>query len=149
MGKQVFRSKIDWWIWCIILFTACVTAIACIGLPWWTPITLGTSSIVLLGIGVFGIKYEIAGDNLLIHCMLRSQKLPISKIKEVKYCTGILAMPAASTQRIAIKFTDRRILKSSMPIEVSPKNREAFVSALLKTNPDIKVINQNKSKGHL
>jgi hypothetical protein len=52
----------------------------------------------------------------------------------------MLSAPATSlTKRLAISFTDRSVLKSSMPIIISPANRQLFIDTLLAINPDIEV----------
>ena len=89
---------------------------------------------------MFGCWYAIEGSDFIVYQFFRPHRFPIHKIKEVKFCKGILAGAALSTTRIAIRFTDRKILKSSMPIEISPKDREGFVHDLTVINPDITVI---------
>lgn len=39
--------------------------------------------------------------------------------------------------RVSIKFTDRSVLKSSMPLEISPKDRDGFMAQLKEINPAI------------
>ena len=52
----------------------------------------------------------------------------------------MLSAPATSfTHRLAIKFSDRKILKSSMPVIISPDRQKEFMDQLLSINPNIKV----------
>ncbi len=90
---------------------------------------------------MFGsVKYQICGDRLGIrNFFYRWEWFPISKISEVKKTSGILSAPALSTRRVSIKFSDRKILKSSMPLEISPRDRDAFIARLTQINPGILV----------
>lgn len=136
--ETVYKSRIDWWIWAIMFFCLTVIVVTGICMPWWYTAIFGIIIIAAL-ISIFTIKYAIEDNNLIIYQYLRPHRYPINKIKEVKYCKGILSNPALSTRRIAIKFTDRSILRSSLPLEISPINRKLFVNRLLEVNPDIKV----------
>ena len=42
-----------------------------------------------------------------------------------------------SLDRVSIRFSDRKVLKSAMPIEISPKDRDGFIADLKKINPEI------------
>ena len=86
---------------------------------------------------ILGCWYEIDGDTLIIYQFFMPQRIHISKIKEVKNTVGYLATAGMSAQRVSIKLSDRRVLKSSMPIEISPKNRDAFIAQLQSINPNI------------
>ena len=144
MNKIVFRSRVDWWVWTIPLFAVAVSLIACIGSSLWFKLIYGVGyGILMFGLlitGIYGCWYTVEGDSLLVYNFFRPTRLTISKIKEIKYCRGFIAGPAASTRRLSIKFTDRSVLKSSMPIEISPRDLDAFVKKLLQINPDISVI---------
>ncbi len=59
--------------------------------------------------------------------------------KDVRYSKGFLAAPALSSTRLAIRFTDRNILRSSLPLEISPLDRTGFVNRLLSVNPGITI----------
>lgn len=141
MNKEIYTSKIDWWIWAVLVFFFTVLIVAGIGGMGWV-----TFWIYLIGFGAiffvshFGIWYAIEGDNLIVYQFCRPKRFPIKKIKEVGCSKSILSAPALSTKRLAIKFTDRSVLKSSMPIEISPKDRDGFIYRLLEINPEIKVI---------
>lgn len=88
---------------------------------------------------ITGCWYEIDGDQLVVYQFFRPNRFPIDKIAEVKKTTGILATAGMSCRRVSIKFADRSVLKSSMPLEISPKNRDGFIAELKEINPDIKV----------
>lgn len=62
------------------------------------------------------------------------------KIGVIEPTKSLLSAPATSlTRRIAISFTDRTVLKSAMPIIISPADTERFINTLVSINPEIKV----------
>ncbi|WP_295731395.1 PH domain-containing protein [uncultured Muribaculum sp.] len=136
-----FRSKVDWWVWATVVFTVAVCVIPLIGDDdCLLGICLGTIFGVM-EIALFAsIKYAIRGDELGVRMLWRWHWFPIDKISDMRKVTSILSSAALSVRRVAIRFSDRRILKSSAPIEISPKNRDAFMERLLEINPDIKIL---------
>lgn len=140
MKREVFKSKVDWWIPAVVLFTV---AVAFIG-----PIIDGELFVMgfivavplaVLEVAMFAsVKYQICGNELGIrNCLYRWEWYPIDKIQEVRKSRGILSAPALSLDRISIRFSDRSILKSSMPLEISPENRDGFIARLREINPSI------------
>lgn len=140
MEKKIYFSKIDWWVWCVVVFALVVVWAASIGTYWWLTLIFGASMIIMLAVPMLGCWYEIDGDQLVVRQFFVPHKFPIKKIKVVKYTIGYLATAGMSRHRVSIKFTDRSVLKSSMPLEISPNNRDGFVADLLKVNPDIEVV---------
>lgn len=140
MEKTVYRSRIDFWLWAVLVFTFAVIVAVGIGSYWWLTAIYATAILGIMLVCIFGCWYTIEGHTLSVYQFFRPTPLPIDKIKEVKYTTGFLAGPALSARRLSIKFTDRKVLRSSMPIEISPRDRDAFVRHLLRVNPDITVI---------
>ena len=86
-----------------------------------------------------GCWYEIDGNQLVVYQFFRPHRFPIDKISEVKKTTGILATAGMSVRRVSIKFADRSVMKSSMPLEISPKDRDKFISHLKEINPNINI----------
>lgn len=139
MPRTVYHSRIDWWIWATLAFTITVIVVCGIGMPIWYSLAYGIP-LIGLEICMFGVKYAIEGDRLIVYFFFRAHSYPISKIRDVKFTKGILSAPALSTHRLAIRFTDRSILRSSLPLEISPKDREAFARRLVEINPSIQVV---------
>lgn len=135
---MVFRSRIDWWLWMIMVASLAVICLAAVDSTGCYALIIGGGMIVLYIVLIFGCWYEIDGDNLVIYQFFRPTRLPISKIKSVKKTTGYLATAGMSHLRVTITLTDRSILKSSMPIEISPKDRDGFIAALISINTEIK-----------
>lgn len=75
-----------------------------------------------------------------IYQFFRPTRLPISKIKAVKKTSGYLATAGMSHLRVSISFTDRSVLKSFSPIEISPKDRDGFMAQLQSINPNIEIL---------
>lgn len=136
--KIIYKSKIDWWVWLVLLFVAVVTVAVALDSTWLVTLSIGGT--MLLGVVLMaGCWYEIDGDQLVVYQFFSPNCFPIDKIAEVKKTTGILATAGMSCRRVSIKFADRSVLKSSMPLEISPKNRDGFIAKLKEINPDIKV----------
>lgn len=87
----------------------------------------------------FSIYYRIDGDKLVVYTFFIPTAYPIDMIKEIKPTKSVLSSPATSlSHRLAITFTDRKILKSSIPLIISPVRQEDFIRQLLSVNPEIK-----------
>ena len=84
---------------------------------------LGLAILIPSLTGLIGIWYAIEGNNLIVYQFFRPKRYPIKKIKDVRYSKGFLAAPALSSTRLAIRFTDRNILRSSRPRGRSPLDR--------------------------
>lgn len=142
MTKVVYKSKIDWWVWLFFLFVAVVTAAVAIDSTWWVALSFG-GTMLICALLIAGCWYEIDGDQLVVYQFFRPYRFPIDKIAEVKKTTGILATAGMSCRRVSIKFTDRSVMKSAMPLEISPKDREGFMVRLKEINPKIEIDQSN------
>lgn len=136
-----YKSKWDTSTWMLLLLVAaCCLWPILLDEDWWLPVILTGSMLILMAVLLKSTYYRIDGHQLVIYQFFVPTALPIDKIKEIKKTKSILSAPATSlTDRIAISFTDRSVLKSSMPLIISPANREAFIKQLLSINPNIKV----------
>ncbi len=94
--------------------------------------------LVFVLLTLLGCYYRIDGENLVVYSFFIPTVYPINKIKSIKPTKSILSAPAISLiHRIAITFTDRKVLKSSMPLVISPVRQDEFIVQLRSTNPDI------------
>lgn len=139
MAKKYYRSKVDWWMYATVIFTAA----SCMLVPilskedYRHAIILST---VFVGFEIFvfaSIRYAIRGNELGVRMFYKWQWFPINKIAEIKKVTSFLSTAALSRHRVSIKFSDRKILKSVSPMEISPKDRDKFIDDLLTINPKI------------
>ena len=137
MEKVIYRSKVDWWFFGVCLL---FLGICCIGMQWWLALIFVGAMSALLLVLIRGCWYEIDGDTLVIYNLFQPLKAPVGKICEVKYNRSYLAGAASSFDRLAISFIDRSVLKSAMPIEISPADRDGFVAHLMAINPNIIVV---------
>lgn len=139
MDRTVYKSGIDWWVWCVIVFVIVMVGVLCVDTYWWLALIYGVGMAVICGVAFFGCWYEIQGDTLVVYQFFRPNRFPIGKIKEVKKTVGYLATAGMSRQRVSIAFVDRSVMKSAMPLEISPKDRDGFMARLKRINPAIEV----------
>ena len=110
-----------------------------IGIEWWIVLIIALPLFGIVGLSISGIAYVIKDDELGVKSDVSWRWYPIEKIKEVRKIKSILAAPAMSFTRVAIKF-ERGTTKTAVPLEISPQERDKFIQDLLKINPNIKVI---------
>ena len=143
METKYFNSKIDWWFWSLVFIVVCINCfLGCILEGSWIPspieICLFLFIVILFGYLISTVKYAIKGNKLGIRGLTyKWQWLPVEKIESIKPTKSILASSALSFNRLAIRFSDRKVLKSSMPLEISPKDKEEFINTLKSINPHI------------
>lgn len=141
-----YASRWDASTWLLVLFMVlvCVWPILLDG-EWVGPVIIAAGMVALF-IGLFlGTYYSIDGDKLVIYQFFKPTALPIDKISEIRPTKTILAGPATSlTHRIAIKFSDRKVLKSSAPLVISPVREDEFIAQLTALNPNIKLEGFNR-----
>ena len=126
----------------VVIITASVAFIGPLidGEVFWVGLIIGVWLAVMEIVMFASVKYQICEGKLGIrNFFYKWEWFPIEKISEVKKSSGILSAPALSTKRISIKFSDKKFLKSSMPLEISPKDRDGFIAQLLRINPNIVV----------
>lgn len=94
--------------------------------------------LVFVLVTFLSIYYRIDGDKLVVYSFFIPTAYPIDKIKEIKPTKSVLSSPATSlTHRLAITFTDRKILKSSISLIISPVHQDEFIRQLISVNPEI------------
>lgn len=139
VGGTKYNSRWDGSTW----FTLGLVAVCCL-VPcfidhslWLVALCMVMLAFVLLTF--IGIYYRIDGDKLVVYSFFVPTAYPIDKIKEIKPTKSVLSSPATSlSHRLAITFTDRNILKSTIPLIISPMRQEEFIRHLLSINPQIK-----------
>lgn len=134
--RKVYRSKIDWPIWCMLLFTINIMIGCAIGSNWVISLPL-ISAIILFVVAISGTRYVIEDNTLIVYHFFRQHRIPIVKIKSATPAKGFLTGPALSSDRVSLRFTDRSVLKSSKPMEISPRHRDEFIAQLKELNPAI------------
>lgn len=137
-GGTRYNSRWDGSTWFILGIVAACCVVPCFMDDGLWPTIICLVMMVFIVVILVGIYYRIDGNKLVVYMFFIPTAYPIDKIKEIKPTNSILSAPATSlTHRLAITFTDRSVLKSSMPIIISPVSREAFIRQLLAVNPNI------------
>lgn len=142
-GDMKFNSRWDGSTWFILGFVTVLVAVCSI-VPGFTddgiaPVIICLAVLAFILVTFLSTYYRIDGDKLIVYTLFISQTYPIAKIKEVKPTKSLLSAPATSlTHRLAISFTDRKIMKSTMPLVISPVRQDEFIRRLLAINPEIK-----------
>ncbi len=131
-GGTKYNSMWDGSTWLMLeLVTACCLVPCFIDHSIWL-VTLCLAMLAFVLLTFLGIYYRIDGDKLVMYSFFVPTAYPIDKIKEIKPTKSVLSSPATSlSHRLAITFTDRNILKSSIPLIISPMRQEEFIRHLL------------------
>ena len=137
-GGTRYNSRWDGWTWFILgLVAACCVAPCFMDDGLW-PTIICLVMLALILVALLSTYYRIDGDKLVVYSFFNSTVFPIDMIKEIKPTKSLLSSPATSlTHRLAITFTDRKIMKSSMPLIISPVRQDDFIRQLLSINPEI------------
>ena len=135
---QRYNSRWDGSSWAMVgLVTLCCIVPSFLDDGIW-PTIICLVMLAFVFITFISIYYRISGNKLVVYQFFIPTAYPIDKIKSIKPTKSILSAPATSlTHRIAISFTDRKVLKSSMPLVISPVRQEEFIAQLRRINPDI------------
>lgn len=141
MKEIKYRSRVGIWIWCIGLFGLAAMIAVEIANPRSTFI-IPTTYFIMFCIFVFGCRYAIDGDTLIVYQYFCPKRYPISKIKSIEIIDkGWITGPALSRKRVGITFTDRNILRSALPLEISPADRDNFIARIKSLNPSVSIKN--------
>lgn len=135
-----YRSLWDGSTWTLLAFVLACTIWPIFLDDGWLPVII--SAVVLIGIIalLLSVHYAIDGNELVVYTCGFAKRYPIDKMAYVKHTKSMLSEPAVSlTNRLAIGFTDRNVLKSAMPIMISPVRQDEFIAQLKAINPNISV----------
>ncbi|MFN6378899.1 MAG: PH domain-containing protein [Flavobacteriales bacterium] len=98
------------------------------------PLLIPVSLIVIIAYLFYDTTYTIKGKELEIRFgFLYKQKIDITTIREIKETNNPLSSPAASLDRLDIRYG------RSGSVLISPKDKQKFVQALLEVHPEIVV----------
>lgn len=74
-GKTIYRSRIDWWLWAVILLAVAAVIAACIGVQqWyfkWDFLLIMAFLAALFFVTIRGTWYAIEGETLIIYQFFR------------------------------------------------------------------------------
>ena len=138
-GSTRYNSRWDGSTWFILGLVVVCCVVPCFLDDGIWPIIICIVMLAFVLVTFLSIYYRIDGDKLVVYSFFIPTAYPIDKIKEIKSTKSVLSSPATSlTYRLAITFTDRTILKSSIPLIISPLHQEEFIQQLLSVNTQIK-----------
>lgn len=141
VSRTVYRSRVDRWIWVAAALVLALLTVNAILAPWYLALIQSVGVLGFPIVIIFGVKYAIEGDELLVWQYFKCRRLPVMEIREVRYSRGYTNCIGLSRYRLSITFDDNhKVLDSCLPLEISPADRDAFVERLLAVNPDIEVI---------
>lgn len=140
MGKITYRKQPEFWTICVPLFIGIIILAAIIGGKLTLSLVYFGLMIILEYVCVFGEGYSIDGNSLVIYMFYQGTRYPINKITRIRYVKSRFSLFGKSRYRLAISFSDRTILKSTSPMQLSPKDTDRFVAELLRINSDIIVM---------
>ncbi|WP_418894635.1 PH domain-containing protein [Limibacterium fermenti] len=132
---KVYRSKIEAGIviFLVIIFGFTGYLVFSNGFHWAALLVFALCVIVTAYI-FFSIKYIVSGTLLNVKCgFLTNLYIDIHTIKSISETDNMLSSPAASFDRLEIRFGKYD------NVLVSPKNKEDVINALLFVNPDIEI----------
>ena len=140
MEKVVYKSKVDAWLVIVV-----VAAVAVVLLPLFSGFSWGyllaASGVLVCLVPVFAllfsIRYIVEGDKLTVSCdILGSRAYDIMSVRSIRPARTWLSSPAASLDRIELRFSVRRV----QPLIISPEDKTGFIARLKSINPAIEVL---------
>ena len=138
---MVYGSKVDAWIIILVLCSLAIAVVPVIllkvpaSVKW---LVAAISAVVLIFVlwATFGIRYEIAGDELTVKNGLGSKSVYDKRtIKSIRSTNKALSSPAAALDRLEIKFTD-----SNEVLRISPKDKQGFIDHICQINANVVVL---------
>lgn len=138
MNQRIYNSRIDGWIIFLIIVIAAIVlgGMIILNIPWYVIVAIGAFIAGVFFMSLTTVRYVIEGDELGVKDFMRWRWYPIANIKMVEKKTSLFAAPASSFKRISITF-ERGTTPWAIPLEISPVDRDAFISDLLEINPGI------------
>lgn len=133
--KKVFPSKVDKFIPILFWVTSIPPIVIGFREKDWVIFAILITVFALIMYLLYDTNYTITQGNLKVHSgFIVNKRISISEIRLIKKTDSILSAPAASlTDRIEVFYG------SSKSIVISPKDKQSFVTELLKQNSGIKV----------
>lgn len=132
--KTVYKSGISWGL---VTFIALVILLCYLFilflLPWIGVILLLITTVFIVDVFV-NTRYTIEGKTLRVQCgIFYKTQFDIERITTISKSTSLESSPAASMNRIQLRFSKRQTLI------ISPRQQQAFIDHLLSINPHIVV----------
>ncbi|NIV17829.1 MAG: hypothetical protein GWN47_05330 [Woeseiaceae bacterium] len=132
MARKVFRSKVDRWVW-LVMLTANLGALAAITAVVFTDgrsfervivIFACLLAMAVFAAVIFGTSYAVDRGVLTIRCGPFRWKVKLDEIRSVKATRNPLSSPALSLDRIRIFHGEGR------SVMISPADKKGFLKAI-------------------
>ena len=137
---MTFPSKRDWWVTILLSIAIGLMLFSAWSVLHGGPIERVVGPIVILVFVsgtlwlMFGTRYVLRGDTLLVYCGVLCQRIDVATITRVFPTDDPTSGPALSLDRVQIDYA-----KNGKPdtILVSPVDQAGFIAALKAANPRI------------
>lgn len=131
--KTVYKSGISWGL---VTFIALVILLCYLFilflLPWIGVILLLITTVFIVDVFV-NTRYTIEGKTLRVQCgIFYKTQFDIERITTISKSTSLESSPAASMNRIQLRFSRQTLI-------ISPRQQQVFIDHLLSINPHIVV----------
>ncbi len=129
-----YRSRVDTWLGVALVLSFAVGifgAIQLVGAESAGDRLMGVVTLLILGaVGslVVPVRYRITDRDLVIRSGVRRLRVPLDSIERVTPSRSVLASPALSLDRLAVRYRTGRF--AAPEIHISPDRRERFLAQL-------------------
>ena len=134
-----FASRVDTWLATVLLGSALWVAVAVAGAWRHASGAMAAILVVVLAVGTVlplwvlaATRYRVEGDDLLIRSGPMRWRIAVGDIRSIEPTRSWLSSPALSLDRLRIHYG------RAGHVMVSPRDKDAFMQALLRRNPRIR-----------
>jgi hypothetical protein len=137
MQKQIFHSKIDWWVWGFVISMTGLLLQLLLNmlakgslLHNWPFATVYALTIVALWWPLWSTRYQLQAKALVVQSMFLTWHIPLASIQSVRDTDFSTVAPALSFQRVRIDYVQDGKPKF---ILISPRKLATFKASLSAT----------------
>lgn len=126
-ATRVYRSKIDIWLFIVLLLTVAASLYACVELLRTDRNILSLAVISVLGLAlpvwlIAGTRYVLDSEKLVVHAGPFRWRVPLKDITSITPTHNPLASPALSLDRLRIEYGQGKW------VMISPRDREQLIA---------------------
>jgi len=138
----VYKSKIGFVFFIPLMAGTMLSTILMLNDPiGWVALLIMVVIVLFMAINFYSIRYIIDGENLIVKGFPFYNKIiPIDKITRIKETNNPLNSPAASMDRLEIRYN------RFDSVIISPKEKQEFIDELLRINQLIEISYKPKNK---
>lgn len=125
MVKEKFKSKVDCWLVCVIVMLSVLPIAPILWVDFSISLFCGVAVVLCFNlVMIFSISYTVDSTYLIVkYGFFFSQRYLIDELQSVRFTRTFLSAPAASLDRLELKFCRAVVV-------VSPKEKQRFVKCL-------------------